>query len=204
MDRYRKVSLTTKSKPDTTFLLSMLDEIASQNPNCIDTYLARGDIFSAKGNSPRAHFDYNTVIANDRQNVYAYYKLGLLCQKDGSFDSSVYYLRTALNLKSYGNWVVDFKHINKDLETEEKRYDVPANSLFYTLGISLYYNRSLTKALTVFDLCIDNNYVLEQSYLFRGAIYEEMKKPDSACEDFIKAKMFGNVEADDYLKKYCK
>jgi tetratricopeptide (TPR) repeat protein len=203
LKRYNEISLDIKSRTDTTLLLNVLGKILSKYPQCVDAYLIRGDLFFTNGNSKRAHFDYNTAILYDRNNVYAYYKLGLLCQEGESYDSSIYFLQTAINLKTDNGWIVDFHHLKKDVQTRSNEYDVTAVSLFYSHGISSYYRRSLTVAFKDFDFCIRSSYRVEKCYLFRGAIYEESNKHDSACNDFTMAKLYGNKEADGYLKRYC-
>jgi tetratricopeptide (TPR) repeat protein len=113
-------------------------------------------------------------------------------------------LSNAIGVKTKGDLVMDLNHINKALETKEEKYDVAAGTLFYTRGISFYYARNLQKALHDFNFCIRNSYRLGSCYFYRGAIFEEMNLKDSACEDFMKSKFYGNADVDEYIGKYCK
>lgn len=188
---------------DTTLLIKTLNDIISSDSVCIDAYLARGDLFFYSGDNKKARADYSKVILEDHKNVHALYKMGLLYQEDELYDSSIYFLQMAIGAKTHGGVVVDFNSINKDLETDDAKYDVPSGLIYLMQGISFYHSRNLKEAFRVFDFCITNNVQLAKAYLYRGAIYEETNKRDSACEDFRKAKFYGNAEADEYLKKYC-
>jgi tetratricopeptide (TPR) repeat protein len=202
LKKYKKIASDPTIRSDTAFLLSYLDEMISKNSGCLDAYLTRGDLFLAKGNLQNAHLDYNSSITIDKANVYAYYKLGLLFQQEDLYDSSIYFLQKAIKVKTKDGWVVDMNHLNSDLDPFGE-YDVASGLLYYTQGVSSYYKRDLRKAFSDFSYCIADRYRLGDCYLFLGAIYEESNKQDSACNDFRKAKLFGNQDADEYLVKYC-
>lgn len=202
--RYTRLVARQGDKPDTAILITTLNDIISNGSTCTEAYLTRGDLFFSMGDNIKAQIDYEKVVQYDSLNVYALYKLGLVSEYEEKHKFSIYFLTKAITIKTKGNIVADYHRINRELETKEAKYDIPAADLFYNRGIAFYYGRDLSRAFNDFSFCILHEYKLGKAYLMRGAIYEEIGKKDKACEDFSNSKIYGNTEADEYLKKYCK
>jgi tetratricopeptide (TPR) repeat protein len=59
------------------------------------------------------------------------------------------------------------------------------------------------EALKDLDLVIRKNSTFGHSYFIRGLIKIEMGLQDEACEDFYKAKYYGEDEADARIEENC-
>jgi tetratricopeptide (TPR) repeat protein len=158
LEKYKRMSSDHTVKADTALLFGFLDDIISKDPQCNDAYLTRGDLFLAKNDFQEAQLDYKTALARDRNNVYAFFKLGLLCQQEDLYDSSIYFLQKAINVKTHNGWVVDFHHLNRDIDPTGSGYDVETGALFYAQGVSAYYKRDPRTAFNDFSFCITYNY----------------------------------------------
>lgn len=201
--KYSKILNNEVQKKDTAILLTTLDEIILNSHACIDAHLTRGDIYLSLKKIINAKKDYCSVLSINKDNVYALYKLGILFQLDDIYDSSEVYFKKAINIKANGNFVVDFPKTNNKLINDKSKYDVEYDELVFSLGMSYYYARNLKGALYCFDGCIRNRYMLSDAYFYRGAIYTEIGKIERACDDFWRAKILGNSDVIDYIKKYC-
>lgn len=202
--RYSRLTADMGDQPDTLILLQALNGIIEKDPLCVDAYLIRGDINISLKKQLLAEYDYEKVLKIDSGNVYALYKMGLLLQYKELYDSSISFFNKAISVKTHGNFIIDYPKVSTELGTGKNKYDIIAVELLYRLGVSYYYRRNLQLALGCFNSCIDNKYVPELAYLYRGAIYIELNKPEKACDDFLQAKYYGNKDAVSYLAQYCK
>ncbi len=189
---------------DTFELFNFLNLVIAKNSKCIDALLARGDLHFSKNNLKRAIEDYNIVLQNDKNNIYALYQLGVLYQVDEKLDSSLIYLNQALSRKRNGDIIIDNKVISKKLMLPSDKYDILSSEIIYQMGISYYHKREMSNALASFDYCLRDEYKLGSSHLYRGAIFYESSKPDSACIAFRLAGLNGSEFASEYLSKFCK
>lgn len=196
------VELASKQR-DTLILIKGLNDIINKDGYCIDAYLTRGDLYMFKNFLNLAKRDYFKVLSLSNKNVYSLYQLGILYHLNNNEDSAIYFLKKALDVKTDGNIIIDYHTINKELSTENDKYDIPYNELVYQMAISYYFKRQMNKALENFNFCIKNNYKLSKVLLYRGAIYFEVGNNKLSCQDFTKAKDLGNSEADNYINKYC-
>jgi tetratricopeptide (TPR) repeat protein len=143
------------------------------------------------------------VIKRNKTNIYALYMLGVIYNEKQNFDSAILVLQNAINYKTQGSVVVDYR--NEGLMKEKARYDVEYNELIYTQGLSHYYKRNLKQASNIFSFCISNNYRLGESYLFKGIItIETQKNYKEACKDIQLAEQYGNRNASMYKEKFCR
>lgn len=200
---YSKTIEKIKANSDTILILNTLNRLLS-NSACIDAYLTRGDIYLGYGNIEQAKKDYKSAILIDSTNTYAFYKIGIIYQFENRDDTATFYFQRALFSKKYKNGIIDYYVAPKGLDSKASKYDVDYKSILYSQGVSYYYLDSLEAAFNCFNVCINSNYIVDKSYLYRGSIYLEFNKKESACQDFKDAKKYGNKDADVYLGKYCK
>lgn len=189
---------------DTIKLLSMATEVIKNDSNCIEALLTRADIFSSLNKIDSAKLAYLKVYLFYPSNVYTLYQLGMLYEGLGSNDSAAYYFKLALLNKVRDSAFIDYSSNLKKLSDKDAKYDIPTIELIYQSGVCYYYLREMKLAEKNFDLCIVSNYMVGQSYIYRGSINFEMNNKVEACEDFKKALENGNEDANDYINKYCK
>ena len=139
------------------------------------------------------------VLKKDSENVWALSEIGFINYSIKFYDSAVYYLHKALQLKKAGMFILDK---NNELDPNSDHPDVSSDEIIYFLGLNYYYLRNLRAALFYFNNCITQKFRIEDAYLYRGAIYVETNKLDSGCNDLQQAKLMGNSSAESYLKKY--
>ncbi len=93
--------------------------------------------------------------------------------------------------------------MKEELASNENKYDIESTELVYRQAVSYYYAKKLSAAFNGFEFCIQNKYRLDNSYLYRGAIYLTNKNDAKGCQDLFESKKLGNRDADDFIKKYC-
>ena len=184
-------------------LIKVLNEIILDDPKCIDAYLTKGDVYFSIVQISNAKNDFQKVLKMDTGNIYALYQMGLLYQYEDLHDSSIYVLNRAIKIKTHGNMLVDYPQVTNELSKSSNKYDIESDEIIYRQGVNFYYKRNLELSKNYFDYCINNKYLLEKAYLYRGAISVELNDIKKACEDFLKAKDYGNVDAQNYIGKYC-
>lgn len=202
-DKYPKIIAISEDKPDTVVLINALNEIILDDVKCVDAYLTRADIYLSLDDVFSAKKDFREVLRIDTGNIYALYKLGELYQYEELFDSSIFYLNRAIEKKTHGRMVVDYHRIDERLNTSVNKYDVEIIYIYYSSGVSNYYKRNFELSKKYFDYCISHDYLLPQVFLYRGAIFIELNDKKKACEDFLNAKTYGNLRAQEYINKYC-
>lgn len=186
---------------DTSHLIEVLNNVISNDSLCVNALLTRADIFFDIDNLNLAKQDYFKVLSLDSTNVYSMYQLGELFNVEEKYDSAIVFFQKALDLKSNGNFILD--RTNEEIDPKAK-YDIAANELMFSQGLSFYYKRRLNDALNNFTYCIFQKYRLDKSYLYRAAILIELKSDQgNACLDLYEAKKNGSKEADTYIAKYC-
>jgi tetratricopeptide (TPR) repeat protein len=187
---------------DTSHLIEVLNNVISKDSLCVNALLTRGDIFFDIDSLNLAKQDYFKVLSLDSINVYSMYQLGQLFNVEEKYDSAIVFFQEAIDLKSNGNFILD--RTNEKIDPQAK-YDIAANELMFSQGLSFYYKRRLNDALNDFTYCIVQKYKLDKSYLYRAAILIELKSDQgNACSDLYEAKKNGSKEADMYITKYCK
>lgn len=202
-EQYAKIYSKSNGKPDTLTLMKALNEIIVNDRKCVDAYLTRGDIYFSIDQSSNAKNDFQQVLRLDTANVYALYQMGLLYQYEGLHDSSIYVLNKAIKIKTHGNMLIDYPQVTNELSTSDNKYDVESTEIIYRQGVNFYYKRNLELSKSYFNYCINSKYLLDKVYLYTGAISIELNDKKKACEYFLKAKDFGNIDALNYIEKYC-
>jgi tetratricopeptide (TPR) repeat protein len=196
--RYYTESLK-KSGNDTTFLLNSVSKFIDNGAECLDAYLTRADLYLSLNELKFAEKDYKYALQVDSNNIYTLYRLGIVYSLFEDHATALSYFEKALKRKQKGNILIDYK---TDVVTVD-RFDINSNEIIYQLGLSYYYNRNMKKALINFNYCIAANYLLAESFLYRGAVYFETNQKDKACEDFDRSIELGNPQAKGYKLKFC-
>lgn len=187
-----------KIRADTLNALNNLGDFYSDT-KCLKKEIIKTEIYEKLNMYPEAKKGCFSILSIDTLNIWALSELGFMYYDTNAFDSSIYYLQKAINIKSRDNFLVD-------LDTTLNKYasspDVPSDEIFYFLGLNYYYQRHLMTSLNYFTYCINDNYRLPDTYFHRGIIYYEMKQNDKSSKDLLKAKSLGNSNAELYINKF--
>jgi len=186
-------------------LVIELNKIIYEDENCVEAHLVRGDLYYDLDSIAQAKQDFFTVLNFDEKNTYALYQLGNLFNTIGDENNAIKFFKRAINTKEGpgSTIILDYHTLNNNLSTNFDRYDVPYDEILYQMAKSYYYARNLNTSLQLYNSCINSNYKLKDVFFFKGAIFFEMGKKDSACKYFTMAKDLRNTDAEIYLKKYC-
>ena len=195
---YKKLD-DSKSLADTLKELKVFENLSNEE-FCLKGLITKAEIYDLI-NIPNKAKEYCIKILNvDSLNIWALSEIGILYYDNKFYDSSVFYLRKALRLKTNSGYVID---IDNELNQYTKSPDVSSNEIIYFLALNYYYAGKFTEALNYLNYCIKYNFKIKDVYLYRGAIYYEEKQFDKGCSDFSFAKILGNEKADSYIEKYC-
>jgi len=200
-EKFNHFLRTQKDVNKNANIKKIVAEVLKNDTTCIEALLLRADILVNENQINLAKRDYSSVSRLSYSNVYALYKLGLLCIMQDDYKSAFMYFDKALNLKNKNGVFVDnLNHIDK----ASINYDVETIELVYQLAVCSYYLGKLKTALNYFNLCISQNYDLSQAYLYRGAVKLESGNKSEGCDDLFHAQQLGNANASEYILKYCK
>jgi tetratricopeptide (TPR) repeat protein len=64
--------------------------------------------------------------------------------------------------------------------------------------------RYFDKAIKIYEPEENTHSQLADVYYFRGECYYKMKQTENACLDWSKSGEYGNIEAYETIKQYCK
>lgn len=142
-------------------------------------YFDRGISKEAKKDYKGAIKEFKKATTEDANYATAYFKMGI-CQ---------------MALRDYNSAVEDFDNAiridSKNAETYEKR------------AVSLISLQKYEEALLDLDKVIEVDPTTPDIFIFRGLLRVETGNKIGACEDFNKAKIDGDIQADKCLQKYC-
>lgn len=203
-DNYPRIISRMGNSPDTILLVNFLSKMLDKDSQCLDALLTRADLYLAVGKVQEAKEDLYRIISLDTGNVYALFKLGLAFQNESKDYAALYYFQKAIRIKSRGNTAINYYNQDNGLSDRKSKYDIDYDLIIYKQGVSFYFNRDLKSSFINFNYCIQKKFMLDRSYLYRGAIYLETNRKESACKDFLEAKKWGSQDAEDYLLHFCK
>lgn len=192
-----------KSQNNINALLVLTQEIIKRNQHCRDAYALRGDIYFSLDSIEQAHKDYKFLTQIDSNNVYAWFEVGALYELKAKYDSAVYYYDKAIGKKKINDSLIIDRNNSFETLTNQRGYDVAYSKIVLRKGIASYYNGNLKAAFKDIQYCINEKYALQDAYFYRGLIYFYLKQSKDFCADFEKAKLYGNLDAENYIKKYC-
>jgi len=98
-----------------------------------------------------------------------------------------------------GNYLTSIKILNILLASDSN------NSKYLSLRGKSYLNtHSYKLAYNDFNICLDINPKLTDTYFYRGLAEFEMNMTDAACADWKRAIKYKDYKANDYYYEYCK
>jgi tetratricopeptide (TPR) repeat protein len=93
---------------------------------------------------------------------------------------------------------------NSPFLSDKERYKVYYEEALFERALTEYYMDSLKKAFADFRDCISLDYEPKsECYKYLGIIYMAYSKKTEGCEMLKKARMSGNYQVDELIRKYC-
>jgi tetratricopeptide (TPR) repeat protein len=142
-------------------------------------YFDRGILKETKKDYKGAIKEFKKATTEDANYATAYFKKGI-CQ---------------MALRDYNSAVEDFDNAI--------RIDSKYAEAYLKRSVSLISLQKYKEALLDLDKVIEVNSTTPDIFIFRGLLRVETGNKIGACEDFNKAKMNGDIQADKCLQKYC-
>jgi len=188
-------------KGDYSKAVKLLDTLIKQDPANIDARLDRGYYNEQLGNNEKAISDYSNILCCiDGRNTAAFYNRALIYSQMNKPLKGLLDLNRAIASK--GGEIVWVENGNTSIETNP--YDIPMNELRFRRGVLLFEMDSLKVALEDFNYAIQDRYLLEEDYYYRGIIHLSYNNTNYECADLKTASSYGNLDADTLILMYCK
>jgi hypothetical protein len=183
--------------------LIRINEALDIDSSVILPYIVKGKINTLIGNYSSSIQDFNKVLSLDPGNVLAYFQKGVTYSFKQSYDSSIYFYNEAIAQKGSDTLYFQLNHDNP-LENEDAKCDIDMPVIRYYRGCAFYEKKSYGNALNDFDFCISSGYNKKNSFFYIGIIYISMNLYDKGCLNLKLAIENGNLDAGEYLNRYCK
>ena len=180
--------------------ISLLDKAILKDNKYLGAYINRGADKSEIGDFKGAINDYEKVISLDPKNTLAYFNIGNNLKRIGDNKTAVDFYNKAFNTKGGDGIYLD---LQPNSFVDLSSFDVPGYAIYYERGIALYEIDSLQKAFYDFQNCIAKNFMTAESNNCIGNIFLVNGKKEKACDYFNKAKLLGNKDAENNIRKYC-
>jgi tetratricopeptide (TPR) repeat protein len=178
-----------------------LDKAIAKNPKNIHALLSRGANHSMLGNYIKAIEDYSKVIEIDNSNTLAYFNRGLNKKRKGNYRNAIEDFNRAIKIKGSEDLWIEWSN-NYFINSGE--FDVPMEEIRLARGYARYNSDSLRVALEDFLFSIGRNHQLSLSYYMIGLIYLNYEMIDDACKALTQSRIYGNLDAQEMIDKYCK
>lgn len=189
-----------KTKLDSLAVLHSENSKLLKSKSCKDLHLFLADMYYDLGDEKNAIQNYYIALSIDSADIYSLFKLSLIYYDNNNYDTSIHILNKIIDFKTIGIFKVD---IDEGAQGISKTYDVPLTKIRYYLGLNYYYKGNFQLAMINLNSCEGLKYNLDNVHLYKGAIYIESKQFSKACSEFEIAKKMGNIDAENYLKRYC-
>ena len=156
------------------------DRSIALNPELSDVYNDRGNLYGEMEQYDKAIADYSKAIELSPAGAVTYNNRGWLYYRKNEIKKAEADFKTAISLNN--NFVNAYKNLG-----------------------SIYFNmKNFNAAIDYYSKVILLSGTDAQSYYYRGLSYLNINKTGLACKDFLKAREYGGIKAEDYLVKYCK
>ena len=151
---------TAKEKKDGTRAIYYYTKAIEADPDYIEAYLNRGEMYYYVNEHEKALADFDKVIELRPKEDKAYYFKGLLLNDDGNYNKAIENLNTAINLN-------------------DKAYE------YYEARSTAYEQiNEYEKAFEDINTAIKLNQKSAKLYNLRGRLHEHFERTDDAINDF--------------------
>lgn len=149
---------------------------------------------------------YDRIIKKNPGLQDAYYNKGYCFLQDSNYAKALVFFNHVLKMKgiSEGNNIYIEWNVNSPFASEEDKHQIPADELFFQIGITKYYMDSLGPSYRKFQACIDQGYETAECTLWQGLIWLRADSTGKACNFFERGKLLGSPHADELITEYCK
>ncbi len=165
-------------------------------------FVIRGKIESSLNNDLSAIRDFSKAIRIDPENTSAFFYKALSFSLLNNEDSAILNFDLAINTKRSGDFYFD--RPNKKFMDLEDQIDVGLATIRYFRGLSLYNKKDDSAALQDFRYSLNENYNKGGCQFYIGVILLSKGDRLNGCANLMEARINGNNEADEYIRKYCK
>lgn len=181
--------------------IALLDKAIEKNQYNLRAMLDRAVDRSIVNDYKGSIEDYSKVIEIDPSNTLAYFNRGKNKMRIDDLQGAIVDFNKAISTKG-GEHVYLEKVPNLFVDTGFE-FDVRMEMIMFERGTAWYTLDSMKLAYNDFSVAIQKNYMLPDSYYWRGLIYLRFNMKQEACNDFKVAKNFGHPDAQVMLAKYC-
>ncbi|EPF37375.1 tetratricopeptide repeat protein [Treponema denticola] len=151
---------TAKEKKDGTRAIYYYTKAIETDPDYIEAYLNRGEMYYYVNEHEKALADFDRIIELSPQSDKAYYFKGLLFNDDGNYNKAIENLNTAISLN-------------------DKAYE------YYEARSTAYEQiNEYEKAFEDINTAIKLNQKSAKLYNLRGRLHEHFERTDDAINDF--------------------
>jgi len=186
-----------------TEAIELFNKAIEKDTTFLEAYNNRGTAKSAIGDYEGAIKDYQKVLEIDSQNTMAFFNIGNNYKRLENYQSAIEYYNKALDTKGKGP--IYFETVpNPFLGIEGNPSDVPLREICYERGIAYYYVDDFQNAICDFNTALRQNYETAVCHYWLGYIYLALGYIESACLHFNSASLYGDEDAREAMKKYCK
>jgi len=183
----------------------------ARNPKFKDAYIQVGYCYEDMNRYEAAIKSYKELISFDPENTLALFQIGRCKDDMHKFKEAIEWYNKALITKGYNpSDSVKYQGIfdyNKDGflgKTDEARFDVNSNEIFYNRGLAFYASGQVKKAYQDFKDCIEKGYYVGSSYYMAGLCWLKAGNKEHACEAFSKGSFYGDsLSTIQFLKNGC-
>jgi tetratricopeptide (TPR) repeat protein len=198
-DDYLQEGNTEARQGNYNMALEKFKKAIEKNSKFKIAYIKEGYCYEDMTQYNAAIKSYQALLVFDPKNTTALFQIGKCNEELQKFAEAIIWYNKALDSKGYGS--SDSAHMqvimnwNKEGflgETDQAKFDVNSNEIFFNRGYAFYASGQLKKAYVDFKECIDEGYFVGSSYYMLGVCWLRSGKKDRACEAFSKGSFYGD------------
>lgn len=199
----RFVESGEKTLLDSIAFLEEASKVLKKDKSCLDALVIVGELYFGFDSLQLAENFMNEAVLIDSSKPYFYYQLGVINYFAGRYKKASSYLRKAIFLK-VGDGGIIFEWSPAYMTDEQRKYNIGSDQLYYWAGLSHYAGNDFSSAVDYFTACINRNYNMADSYLYRGLSYHYLGKKEECCIDIFQSFSKGSNDAGKYYEELCK
>lgn len=173
----------------------------------------RADIYFQEGKYTKALGDYNEALELNPLSLKLYYERALVNYKLKDYNAAQKDIKryiTYLDKDAEGNYLAGLISLESDASLDALLYlgkalELSQSESKYFVARGDAYAKTNTYQYADYDYsqALDINPRLSEVYLKRGVVRLEAGKKEAACSDWNRARKLGNLNATEYIRRYC-
>jgi tetratricopeptide (TPR) repeat protein len=196
-----------------------LDDYAiavSINPKVVSIYVNRANVYAARKEYQKALNELNIAIKikTEKPRVQTFFNRGLALFNLKRYQEAIDDFNRAISIQDDYALAYLYRGISKGIlnQVDKAMQDLekavqldPYNEkAFFSLGVAKSKLKKYPEAISLFTQAISLKHDYSDAYLQRGIAYLMQQNLKESCQDFHKAKQYGNPLAIGFINKYCK